>query len=89
VTQLLALGKITAPYFHNHTFLYYFTPFPYDSCILLLVLFILVEHRASTTFSSEAVAEVSIVFKFFIEAGLLALCSNPQLGGPGLPIYIS
>jgi hypothetical protein len=37
---------------------------------------------------SEAVAEVSIAFKFFIETGLLALCSNPQPGGPGLHIYI-
>jgi hypothetical protein len=37
------------------------------------------EHRASTTFSSEAVAEVSVAFKFFIETGLLALCSNPHL----------
>jgi hypothetical protein len=26
------------------------------------------------------------VFKFFIETGLLALCSNPQPGGPGLHI---
>jgi hypothetical protein len=25
-------------------------------------------------------AEVSIVFKFFTETGLLALCSNPQPG---------
>jgi hypothetical protein len=32
--------------------------------------------------------EVSVAFKFFIETGLLALCSNPQPGGPGLHIYI-
>jgi hypothetical protein len=38
--------------------------------------------------SSKAVAEVSVTFKFFIETGLLALCSNPQPGGPGLHIYI-
>jgi hypothetical protein len=36
----------------------------------------------------ETVAEVSVVFKFLIETGLLALCSNPQPGGPGLHIYI-
>jgi hypothetical protein len=41
-----------------------------------------------TTFSSEAVVEVSIALTFFIETGLLALCSNPQLGGLGLHIYI-
>jgi hypothetical protein len=35
-----------------------------------------------------SVAEVSVAFKFFIETGLLALCSNPQPGGPGLHIYI-
>jgi hypothetical protein len=46
------------------------------------------EHRASTTFSSDAVAEVSIAFKFSIETGLVVLCSNPQPGGPGLHIYI-
>jgi hypothetical protein len=36
-----------------------------------------------------SVAEVSVAFKFFIETSLLALCSNPQPGGPGLHIYIS
>jgi hypothetical protein len=35
-----------------------------------------------------SVAEVSGAFKFFIETGLLALCSTPQPGGPGLHIYI-
>jgi hypothetical protein len=35
-----------------------------------------------------SVAEVSVAFKFFIETGLLALCSNPQPGGSGLHIYI-
>jgi hypothetical protein len=35
-----------------------------------------------------SVAEVSVEFTFFIETGLLALCSNPQPGGPGLHIYI-
>jgi hypothetical protein len=35
-----------------------------------------------------SVTEVSVMFKFFIEIGLLALCSNPQPGGPGLHIYI-
>jgi hypothetical protein len=35
-----------------------------------------------------SVAEVSVAFKFFIETGLVALCSNPQPGGPGLHIYI-
>jgi hypothetical protein len=35
-----------------------------------------------------SVAEVSVALKFFIETGLLALCSNPQPGGPGLHIYI-
>jgi hypothetical protein len=37
---------------------------------------------------SKAVSEVSVAFKFFVETGLLALCSNPQPGGPGLLIYI-
>jgi hypothetical protein len=36
----------------------------------------------------KAVAKVSVAFKFFIETGLLALCSNPQPEGPGLHIYI-
>jgi hypothetical protein len=57
-----------------------------NSIILLLVLFVLVEHRASTTY--KAVVEVSVAFKSFIETGLLSLCSNPQPGGPGLHIYI-
>jgi hypothetical protein len=35
-----------------------------------------------------SVAEVSVAFKFFIETGLVALCSNLQPGGPGLHIYI-
>jgi hypothetical protein len=38
-----------------------------------------------------SVAEVSVAFTFFfffVEAGLLALCSIPQPGGPGLHIYI-
>jgi hypothetical protein len=37
----------------------------------------------------KAGVEVSVAFKFFIEIGLLALCSNPQPGGPDLHIYIS
>jgi hypothetical protein len=36
----------------------------------------------------KADVEVSVAFKFFIETGLLALCSNHQPGGPGLHIYI-
>jgi hypothetical protein len=35
-----------------------------------------------------SVAEVSVSFKFFIDTGLLALCSNPQPGELGLHIYI-
>jgi hypothetical protein len=35
-----------------------------------------------------SVVEVSVAFKFFIETGLLALCSSSQPGGPGLHIYI-
>jgi hypothetical protein len=38
--------------------------------------------------SSEAVVDVSVVFKFFMESGLLAPCSNSQPGGPGLHVYI-
>jgi hypothetical protein len=40
------------------------------------------------TASTTKVVEVSVVFKFFIETGLLALCSNRQPGGPSLHIYI-
>jgi hypothetical protein len=35
-----------------------------------------------------SVTEVPVEFTFFIETGLLVLCSNPQPGGPGLHIYI-
>jgi len=37
---------------------------------------------------SEAVVEVSVEFKFFMERGLLAPCSKTQPGGAGLHIYI-
>jgi hypothetical protein len=35
-----------------------------------------------------SVAEVSVALKFFMETGLLALCSNLQPRGSGLHIYI-
>jgi hypothetical protein len=53
--------------------------------LLLLVLFIPTGTWGLNNFS---VAEVFVTFKFFIETGLVALCSNPQPGGPGLHIYI-
>jgi hypothetical protein len=56
--------------------------------LLLLDLFVLTGTQGLKQSPSEAVAEVSVVFKFFIETGLLALCSNPQPGGQGLNIYI-
>jgi hypothetical protein len=57
--------------------------------ILLLVLFVTAGTYGHKSFLlSEEVAEISVEFKFFIETGLLALCSNPQPGGAGLHIYI-
>jgi hypothetical protein len=55
--------------------------------LLLLILFVLTGTQGLNNFH-EAVAEVSVAFKFFIERGLPALCSNPQRGGPGLHIYV-
>jgi hypothetical protein len=54
---------------------YYYYYYYYQSSSFSL------EHRASK------VVEVSVAFKFFTKTGLLALCSNPQPGGPGLHIY--
>jgi hypothetical protein len=65
---------------NQYVYYYYYYYYYYESSSFSL------EHRTSTT--SEAVAEVSVAFKFFIETGLVALCSNPQPGGTGLYIYI-
>jgi hypothetical protein len=43
---------------------------------------------SSVVLVPQSVVEVSVAFKFFIETGLLALCSNPQPGEPCLHIYI-
>jgi hypothetical protein len=59
---------------------------PYRVCIIKICI------RKTTTTSplrsrwnigpqQLSVAEVSVAFKFFIETGLLALCSSPQPGG--------
>jgi hypothetical protein len=60
------------------------------SCILLLLLLLLllVLSRWNIEPQQLSVAEVSVAFKYFIETGLVALCSNPQPGGPGLHISI-
>jgi hypothetical protein len=53
--------------------------------IIIIILFVFAGTQGLYNFT---IVEVSIAFKFFIETGLLALCSNPQPGGTGLHIFI-